>query len=285
MEDSLLPPSLEPASVAGNLRDERDVPAAAGPEAAAVLHAAQRFAAFAAHHGATVCGPALGEPRVEDGHPVQYFRNLVLELGSDGQIAPRPLGSMALARQEAAPTATELRFPQWLDLRAELPTHVTLRYPLRPLAQIRYLILHHSGASARFDARQIAAEHVGVNGWPGMGYHFVIGPDGLIEQCQDLGVSSHHVAQFNPVAVGIALLGDLRLGAPTGRQMDAAADLLSCLCQQLGLPRQAIRGHGEMVSTDCPGPAFLAEWRSRLFQMVGDRLRDPAVGPAGGQSG
>lgn len=239
--------------------------------------AADRFAAFAAHHGETFCGPPLAAASVEAGVVVQYFRNLALELGPEGQVSPRPLGALAFEASRHAKPLVGMAAPGWTDVRGLLPVHQTLRYPHRPLAQIRYLVLHHSGVTARHDARQIADEHVHANGWPGIGYHFVIGYSGLIEHCQDLTVSSHHVAQFNPVAVGIALLGDLRTSAPGPRQLEATADLLAWLRQDLGLPRQAIRGHGEMVSTDCPGRHFLDRWKPQLLEMVGNRFAAPSL--------
>jgi hypothetical protein len=260
-------------------------PAATMPTVVDLLLAARRFTAFAAHHGALACGPPLSEPLVEHGVAVQYFGNLVLELGADDRVVPRPLGALALAREHVAPPGGDVGWPPMIDRSDALPCHATLRYPQRPLAQIRYLVVHHSGAAARVDARDIAAEHVQINGWPGMGYHFVIGPGGLVEQCQDLTVSSHHAAQFNPVAVGIALLGDLRLTRPDPRQLDAAARLLAWLCLQLGLPRQAIRGHGELVPTDCPGPDFLKRWKPQLLDLVGVHLRLPTDGSVGGEAG
>lgn len=247
--------------------------------------AADRFAAFAAHHGEAFCGPPLAAASMEAGVAVQYFRNMALELGPDGQVSPRPLGALVFEASRDAKPQVGMAAPGWTDVRGLLPVHQTLRYPHRPLAQIRYLVLHHSGVSARHDARQIADEHVHANGWPGIGYHFVIGYSGIIEHCQDLTVSSHHVAQFNPVAVGIALLGDLSASAPGSRQLDATADLLAWLRQDLGLPRQAIRGHGEMVSTVCPGRLFMDRWKPQLLEMVGNRFAALGLVTSVGQDG
>lgn len=246
-----------------------DIPAAA----------ALALARLAAHHGEALLGPALGPPRREADRVVQYHRNLVLEWSPEGVVRPRPLGALDLAGP-AAPAAGPARRPLIIDSSGLLPMHAGLRYPRRSLAQLRYLVVHHSGADARLDPASIAAEHVGVNGWPGIGYHFCIHPDGRIEQCQDLTVSSHHVAQFNPVAVGIALLGDLRRQNPPPAQLDACADLAAWLCTDLGLPRQAIRGHGELVSTDCPGPGFLASWKGELLEAIRRRQRPPEAAPA-----
>lgn len=238
--------------------------------------AAQAFARLAAHHGEALLGPALGPPRREGERLVQYHRNLVLEWTPDGGVTPRALGALDLAGPAAGGRRAVER-PAIVDIQAELATHASLRYSRRPLAQLRYLVLHHSGADARIDSFAIAREHVGVNGWPGIGYHFLIHPDGLIEQGQDLAVSSHHAAQFNPVAVGIALLGDLRGQQPPAEQLEACAGLLAWLCDDLGLPRQAIRGHGELLATDCPGGTFLSGWKAGLLEAV--RLRLLAAAP------
>ena len=273
------------AAVAGSVPDSEfatplGVRREDGPMDPRLLAAGQRFAAFAAHHGEACCGPPLGAVTWDGDVAVQYFRNVVLELGPEGQVRPRPLGALALDATQIGGTREGAAPPVWSDLRGLLPSHPTLRYPQRPLSQIRHLVLHHSGVSARHDARQIAEDHVRANGWPGIGYHFVIDDAGLIALCQDLSVSSHHVAQFNPVSVGIALLGDLRVAPPGPRQLDAAADLLAWLLGDLGLPRQAIRGHGEMVSTDCPGPHFLGRWKAPLLDKVGVRLAASVSMPA-----
>jgi hypothetical protein len=73
--------------------------------------------------------------------------------------------------------------------------------------------------------------------------------------------------------VGIALLGDLRAAPPPAVQVAGAAALLAWLCADLGLPPTAVRGHGELVGTDCPGPPVLRVWKAQLTAAVTDRLR------------
>lgn len=265
------PPGSAPDEVRHEVRDQGDG-APAGLDLAAASRALERMAA---HHGEALIGPALGPVVAEGQRVVRYHRNVVLEWTADGGVRPRPLGALAFG-EPIGPAASKPARPTIVDLTAALPSHPTERYPRRPLAQLRTLVLHHSGADPRIDAQAIAREHVSVNGWPGIGYHYCIDPDGLIVQGQDLTVSSFHVAQFNPVAVGVALLGDLRAQPPPAPQLAACAALLAWLCADLGLPSQAVRGHGELVATDCPGGTFAATWRAELLAELRRMLRTSA---------
>ncbi|MFQ5460409.1 MAG: N-acetylmuramoyl-L-alanine amidase, partial [Anaerolineae bacterium] len=155
------------------------------------------------------------------------------------------------------------------------------RYPRRPLAAVRYLVIHHTGAGPAVGAADVAAEHVEVNGWPGIGYHYVIDRSGAVAKTQDLVVEAYHARQFNRAAVGIALAGDFASDVPAPAQLDAAATLLANLLRDLGLPTEALRGHRELVPTHCPGETFSALWKPRLLRLVEARLASPPVPPQG----
>ncbi len=232
------------------------------------------FLAFYEHYGPALCGPPVSPLLEEDGVPTQYFRNLVLQERLPGRITPRPLGAEAHERRQAAPGGAESsQALNVVDLRGRLSRDPEQGYPRRPLADIRYLVLHHTGAPASVGPEAIAAEHVDRNGWPGIGYHYIVDVDGTVYHCQDLGFVSHHAAQFNPVSVGIALAGNLRAERPGRAQLQATSELLAELCRDLGLPPGALRGHGELVATECPGSRFLTEWKGDLLTLLERRLR------------
>ncbi|MBT2680063.1 peptidoglycan-binding protein [Bacillus sp. ISL-35] len=76
----------------------------------------------------------------------------------------------------------------------------------------------HLGGS---DAESFADYHVNTNGWPGIGYQFVIepknqveGPDGRMRArivwCHNPGVKSYHVGNSNKMSLGICVAGDYR---------------------------------------------------------------------------
>jgi hypothetical protein len=242
------------------------------------------FLAFYEHYGPSLCGLPISAVVVEQSRRCQYFQCLALEEHQPGRVRLKPLGeawlaltgpATALADRAADPAAM-------VDLVDHLARHPELRYPVRALAEIRYLVIHHTGSAPDVGPEAIAAEHVGANGWPGIGYHFVVGADGTVYRTQDLTVASHHARQFNPVAVGIALAGDLAFGSPTPEQLAATAGLAARLLADLGLPPDAVRGHREMVPTPCPGEGFLNGWKRDLDQAIAARLarRSPLPAPA-----
>jgi hypothetical protein len=251
------PDMLEAAPTA--LESRSDVP----EDSAATLTGV--FRAFYEHYGPALCGEPLDGLVIEGGVPTQYFRNLVLEEPVPGQLRLKPLGEAWLAHAgESAASLLVGDPPGMVDLVGQLARDPAMAYPSRPLCDIRYLVIHHTGAPADLGAQAIAWEHVTQNGWPGIGYHFVIGVDGTVYRTQDLTVVSHHAAQFNPAAVGIALCGDWSQAEPPTEQLTAAAWLVADLCADLGLPLQALRGHREMVPTSCPGDYFITAWKPRL---------------------
>jgi N-acetyl-anhydromuramyl-L-alanine amidase AmpD len=238
------------------------------------------FLAFYEHYGPSLCGPPLSDVVMEGGRRCQYFQCLALEEHQPGRVRLKPLGEAWLAVAGQAAAAEQAA--AMVDLVDSLPRQPDQHYPERTLADIRYLVIHHTGAAADVGPATIAAEHVEANGWPGIGYHFVVGADGTIYRTQDLAVASYHARQFNPLAVGIALAGDLTAAAPTPAQLAATAALTAGLLADLGLPPDAVRGHREMVPTPCPGGLFLHGWKVDLDRAIAARLaRRVAPAPAG----
>ena len=78
--------------------------------------------------------------------------------------------------------------PAMEELVDKLPKSKTDTYPSRPLSQITHIAIHHSAAPANVTPERIADYHVNNPShlWPGIGYHYYIGPDGTIYHTQDL---------------------------------------------------------------------------------------------------
>jgi hypothetical protein len=245
---------------------------APGPEAAATetpLVVGDPFRLWVAAYGQMLCGAPISPVLENDGGQVQYFENLALHAGADGTVSPLPIGHAGLRDATAvAPEPVMVDGYAVRNIAATLAQHSELRYQTRPLVQIRHLVIHHTGAAATLSPIEIALEHVETNGWPGIGYHFVIDARGAIDQTQDLTVETYHVRQFNPAAVGIALAGDYTSNVPPPHQLEALSLVLADLIRDLGLPLSSIRGHREMVQTPCPGDAFLTLWKPRLLRLV-----------------
>ena len=130
----------------------------------------------------------------------------------------------------------------------------------------RMIVIHHS-ATAQGNAARFHEYHLYENGWEGgLGYHFVIGNghgsgDGEIEigwrwPAQEQGI---HVRGYNAGAIGICLVGNFEETLPTKAQMQALLRLVRCLTDLCGLGPSAVRLHGDLVATACPGRHFPAE--------------------------
>ncbi len=264
------------AQLAGPEQQEVGVPGTtgfAGPqEPAPAAGLAEPFRSFFAHYGPTLCGRPLGEVVIEEGRRRQYFECLALEEHEPGRLRLVRLGEAWMAIRQGQRAVRAERSHAIVDVSRSLRRDPAQHYNLRPLCDIRYLVLHHTGASAAFGPEAIATAHVEENGWPGIGYHFVIDLAGTIYRTQDLTVVSYHARQFNPASVGIALMGDLTSAQPTPGQLEATADLIAGLLFDLGLPLDAVRGHREMVPTPCPGDPFLRVWRPRLMTAIQERI-------------
>ena len=232
------------------------------------------FLAFYEHFGPTICGTPLTGEVMFEGRRIQVFEHLALEENAAGLVRPRALGAEWMARlADSDGHRSDGDTLQIIDLTDQLSSLGSGgTYETRPLADIRYLVIHHTGAPPEIGPVTIAEEHIEGNGWPGIGYHYVVGEDGTVWRTQDLTTISHHARQFSAVSVGIALAGDLIDAIPPPAQIDRAAALAAELLDELGLPVSAVRGHREMVETRCPGDAFMRVWRPRLLDAVRQRL-------------
>jgi hypothetical protein len=130
-----------------------------------------------------------------------------------------------------------------IDLRGKLPVHASRRYNSRKLADIRSIAIHHS-LTTQGSAEAFAGYHVRTNGWPGIGYAYVVGRDGAVYQCWDHTVVSYHVGNSNRHALGICMVGDFRTQQPTAEQYEATLELVRNLQKQL--PNAVVvKGHSE----------------------------------------
>src|SRR3990172_8707947 len=105
------------------------------------------FLAFLAHYGLGVCGYPISDVVVEGGVRTQYFQHLALEETVSGAVRLKPLGEAWLALQQVrAPVgAAGVPTPEMVDLVGRLPRHATRTYATRSLADIRYVVVHHTG--------------------------------------------------------------------------------------------------------------------------------------------
>jgi N-acetyl-anhydromuramyl-L-alanine amidase AmpD len=119
-----------------------------------------------------------------------------------------------------------------LDKRFSLPKHKTRIYSKRNISKITSIAIHHS-LTLQGSSEAFARYHVNHNGWPGIGYTYVINKNGLIDWCHDWNVKTAHVGKHNKYSLGICLVGDFRKEEPTEEQLQAAADLCIKLIDEI----------------------------------------------------
>lgn len=172
-----------------------------------------------------------------------------------------PLSEMLHNRVATHPTPVPAE-PDYIDLVDSLPKHATLKYNTRKLSQIQRIVIHHSATVQTEVSREATIRHITAiakghvqNGWPGIGYHYVIGPGGLIYRTNRLDTISYHVYNNNTPTVGICMLGDFTKGDPTDNQLASARALV----KHLGWP---VVPHKSLNQTACPGN--WAKWGHRI---------------------
>jgi len=155
------------------------------------------------------------------------------------------------------------------DVRFSLPASTTKYYVWRGWSAIRQVVIHHTaGANRDFTAREVAEYHVVDRGWPGIGYHFLVHPDGRIEYVGNLRTVRYHCGRHNAASIGICLAGDFTTAYPAGGQLMRARMLVNGLWREVGR-EMPVFGHCELVNTgygptECPGRTW-PRWRERVI--------------------
>jgi hypothetical protein len=128
-----------------------------------------------------------------------------------------------------------------------------------------YLVVHCSATPPSMD---IGAEKIDEwhkeRGWDGIGYHFVIRRDGLVELGRPLEAVGAHVRGYNYLSVGICMIGGVNESGESEdnflpAQSNALLMTLTFLRQIY--PTAEIRGHRDFPEVDKDCPSFdVQEW-------------------------
>lgn len=139
---------------------------------------------------------------------------------------------------------------------SELPRHAYKTFRSRDLADINEVTVHHSGTDSG-SALSFANYHVTHNNWPGIGYHYVIYPNGEVEQTLDLTTIGAHDGGENEDSVGVVFIGNFDKTKPTTAALDSFHMLFRIIESVTG-KRLKLEGHNEneVNHTNCPGKNF-----------------------------
>ena len=118
------------------------------------------------------------------------------------------------------------------------------------------IVIHHTGNPCDDDlsAEQIHASHL-MQGWSGIGYHYVIRKDGTIEEGRPEWAVGAHAQGCNWNSVGIHVCGNFEYATPTDAQIESASYLIGYLCDKYCLipTAETVKGHRDLMPTACPG--------------------------------
>lgn len=118
------------------------------------------------------------------------------------------------------------------------------------------IVVHHTGNPTNDDlsAEEINESHQD-QGWVGIGYHYVIRKDGIVEIGRPEWAIGAHAYGENSHTIGVHVCGNFEIGEPTAAQIESLAMLLANICTDYDLPidRDHIVGHRELMPTACPG--------------------------------
>lgn len=118
------------------------------------------------------------------------------------------------------------------------------------------IVIHHTGNPTDDDlsAEEINESHQ-AQGWVGIGYHYVIRKDGMVELGRPEWAVGAHAYGENSHTIGVHVCGNFEIGEPTAAQIESLAMLLANICNDYDLPidRESIVGHRELMPTACPG--------------------------------
>jgi N-acetylmuramoyl-L-alanine amidase len=126
------------------------------------------------------------------------------------------------------------KLPQLVDLRGKLPRRGEYETRRGGVKAITTRVWHHSLTKLNLkgsNVKSFAEYHVRTNGWPGIGYAFVIDPNKVIDgratiyYCVDIAKKSYHVGNSNNFSLGICVIGDYRHDMLSEHAMRSIAEL------------------------------------------------------------
>ncbi|NWW89442.1 PGRP2 amidase, partial [Rhynochetos jubatus] len=116
-------------------------------------------------------------------------------------------------------------------------------------------------AACARDMRDMQRFHQDTRGWDDIGYSFVVGSDGYLYQGRGWHWVGAHTKGYNSKGYGVGYVGDFSDTLPDPDTIALVRDeFLSCAVRTGRLqPNYTLRGHRQMVHTDCPGDSLFRE--------------------------
>jgi len=188
-----------------------------------------------------------------------FTESIVLEAEQIGPVAEEPVGTFVAPTVNRSVTmmgAVNVTRAQW-GARATRAT--TTHSPNR-------ITIHHTATpnndtlSMPARVRQMQNYHMDTLRWADIGYHFLIGQDGLVYEGRAAHLVGSHTSGHNTNNIGITFIGNFHTMNPPASMMNAGARILRgvAINYAIAINRTNIRGHREYSATVCPGDLLFA---------------------------
>lgn len=128
------------------------------------------------------------------------------------------------------------------------------------MRMIDMIVVHCSAtrSNRRYTLEQLRHDHVVVNGWRDIGYHFYITLDGVVHPCRPIERMGAHARGYNAHSIGICYEGGLNengciADTRTPEQKQAMKELILRLHQEYPSIKKIV-GHRDLpgVQKSCP---------------------------------
>jgi N-acetyl-anhydromuramyl-L-alanine amidase AmpD len=137
------------------------------------------------------------------------------------------------------------------------------------MSNITHIVVHYS---ATFEDQNLTVKDIDkmhkARGWKGVGYHYVIRRDGVVEKGRPDNVVGAHVGGQNSGKIGICAIGgvnrktgpDVGVDNRTPAQIKSQIALIKSLLVRY--PKAKVVGHRDLAPTQCPGFDVIPWWKS-----------------------
>ncbi|XP_052262664.1 peptidoglycan-recognition protein SC2-like isoform X2 [Dreissena polymorpha] len=124
-----------------------------------------------------------------------------------------------------------------------------------------YMFIHHGAsgfchtkAECTHMVKSYQDHHMDANGWPDIGYSFVVGEDGNVYEARGWDEIGAHTLNYNSVGLAICVIGDFTNRVPNDAALNAVKQLIRCAHDNHKITNgYTLRGHRDVFNTACPG--------------------------------
>jgi len=226
----------------------------------------QCFKAIGQSQECTLSGVLYDFHGVEFGGTTGWMAGIYLVMGSDAQCSGGGGPGVCSEVEQVSRAQWGARPPAWaID-------------PL-PSKPVGMGFVHHTVTAFCYTYDECVAQmisiqnyHIDSNGWPDIGYNWLVGEDGRAYEGRGWDKIGAHTYGYNDVAVAVSVIGDYTSRVPNAVAQSAIVNIFNCAIQQgILASNYEMFGHRDAGCTACPGDqlyALIRTWPQYSFRDI-----------------